>query len=95
MSGEIKCRCGRVERRGKKGGRKGIGRLTEGKGGRKDKEVGGLRWGEVRELQAHSFVPDFIWNMTTAQSAIQQDGLDLAIHHIKLLKGKEQASKQD
>ena len=30
---------------------KGIGRLTEGKGGRKDKEVGGLRWDEVRELQ--------------------------------------------
>ena len=26
-----------------KGGRKGIGRLTEGKGGRKGKEVGGLR----------------------------------------------------
>ena len=43
-----------------KGGRKGIGRLTEGKGGRKGKEVGGLRWGEVRELQAHCFVPDFI-----------------------------------
>ena len=59
--------CGRVERKGKQGGRKGIGRLTEGKGGRKGKEVGGLRWGEVRELQAHSFVPDFIWNMTTAQ----------------------------
>ena len=34
-----------------KGGRKGIGRLMEGKGGRKCKEVGGLRWGEVRELQ--------------------------------------------
>ena len=71
-----------------KGGRKGIGRLMEGKGGWKDKEVGGLRWVEVRELQAHSFVPDFIWNMTTAQSAIQQDGL--AIHCIKLLKGKYQ-----
>ena len=40
-----------VERIGKKGGRKGIGRLTEWKGGRKDKEVGRLRWGEVRELQ--------------------------------------------
>ena len=49
----------------------------------------------MRELQAHSFVPDFIWNMTTAQSAIQQDGVDLAIHHIKLLKGKDQTSKQD
>ena len=30
---------------------KGIGRLMEGKRGRKYKEVGGLRWGEVRELQ--------------------------------------------
>ena len=75
-----------MERTGKKGGRKGIGRLTEGKGGRNGKEVGGLRWGEVRELQAHSFVPDFIWNMTTAQSAIQRDSL--AIHRIKLFKGK-------
>ena len=28
---------------GKQGGRKGIGRLREGKGGRKGKEVGGLR----------------------------------------------------
>ena len=30
---------------------KGIRRWTEGKGGWKDKEVGGLRWDEVRELQ--------------------------------------------
>ena len=30
---------------------KGMKRFTEGKGGWEDREVGGLRWDEVRELQ--------------------------------------------